>query len=87
MNLLEQSGDEVITYKGKIFEIVNTQMVKGDKTVTFEKARRAPGVRVIIANTKKQQLLLSREYRYELERDDYRLPGGKVFDTLLLIAP
>jgi len=28
------------------------------------------------------KLLLLREYRYELKREDYRLPGGKVFDAL-----
>jgi len=28
------------------------------------------------------KILLSREYRSELDRYDYRLPGGKVFDTL-----
>lgn len=40
-----------------------------------------PGVRAIIIN-KNNQILLSKEYRYELESFDYRLPGGKVFDDL-----
>lgn len=49
----------------------------------FEKACRAPGTRIIIADTDNRRVLLTRERRYELDREwDYRLPGGKVFDTL-----
>ena len=48
----------------------------------FERARRPPGVRVII--TRDEKILLSREYRREQEKYDYRLPGGKVIDTLSL---
>lgn len=40
-----------------------------------------PGVRAIIIN-KNNQILLSKEYRHELESFDYRLPGDKVFDDL-----
>jgi ADP-ribose pyrophosphatase YjhB (NUDIX family) len=32
--------------------------------------------------TKDQQILLSREYRREQGKYDYRLPGGKVIDTI-----
>jgi len=31
---------------------------------------------------KNKKLLLTKEFRYELNDYDYRLPGGKVFDTL-----
>lgn len=65
--------------KGKIFELVQTTQPDGR---VFEVARRAPGVRVIIADHDKRQVLLTREYRHELQTEDYRLPGGKVFDTL-----
>jgi len=71
--------EEIIYAKGRIFEIV--QLPKPDGRV-FEVARRAPGVRVIIADLKQKQLLLTREHRWELGAYDYRLPGGKVFDTL-----
>lgn len=42
--------------------------------------KRPPGVRAILLN-EKNEILLSKEYRYELESFDYRLPGGKVFDN------
>lgn len=43
--------------------------------------RRPPGIRALIVN-ENNQILLSREFRYELNDWDYRLPGGKVFDSL-----
>jgi len=55
-------------------------MKGGDKEVVFETARRAPGVRLIIVRD--GQMLITREFRNELDDYDYRLPGGKVFDTL-----
>lgn len=70
-------ADEIIFASGKIFEIV--QLPQPDGRV-FEIARRAPGVRLIIAQNGK--LLLTEEFRRELGANDYRLPGGKVFDTL-----
>jgi 8-oxo-dGTP pyrophosphatase MutT (NUDIX family) len=46
----------------------------------FERVLRSPGSRIIIVNNDK--LLLSKEKRSELAgKVDYRLPGGKVFDT------
>lgn len=71
--------NEEIIAKGKIFELV--QLPQPDGRV-FELARRAPGVRVIIADEENRKLLLTREFRRELDDWDYRLPGGKVFDTL-----
>ena len=70
---------EIIAAKGVIFELVQTPQPDGR---VFEKARRAPGVRVIIADKAKKQLLLTREFRHELQAYDYRLPGGKVFNSL-----
>jgi ADP-ribose pyrophosphatase len=75
-----QNGPKEIVFKGKIVQIVQTPMLIGDKPVTFEKAERAPGTRLLIIKDK--QILLTREYRTELDAYDYRLPGGKVFDTL-----
>lgn len=69
-----------ITYAtGRIFELI--QIPKADGRV-FEVARRAPGVRLIIADKQKRAVLLTKEHRWELGGWDYRLPGGKVFDTL-----
>lgn len=70
---------ELIVGSGRIFELVQTTQPDGR---VFEVARRAPGVRVIIADKSNRQLLLSREFRHELGEWDYRLPGGKVFDSL-----
>ncbi len=68
---------ETITYQGKIIEVVE---YSPDDTRIFEKARRAPGTRTIVIHNNK--ILLTREHRHELDGYDYRLPGGKVFDTL-----
>ncbi len=67
---------EEIKYSGKIIEVV--QFKHGEKI--FEKARRSPGVRALIVSGEK--VLLSREYRQEVDGYDFRLPGGKVFDRL-----
>ena len=74
-----KSSKEDVVAKGKIFELVHIQQSDGR---VFEVARRAPGVRLIIADKQGQTMLLTREYRKELGGYDYRLPGGKVFDTL-----
>ena len=71
--------EEEIIASGKIFELV--QMPQPDGRV-FEKARRAPGVRLIIADKTQQKVLMTKEFRHELQAWDYRLPGGKVFDSL-----
>jgi ADP-ribose pyrophosphatase len=67
-------------YSGKTFEIVHRDLKLKDRTITLEVARRSPGIRLIIA--KNGKILLTKEYRHELKAYDYRLPGGKVFDSL-----
>ena len=59
-------------YKSKLFGI--TRNNNG-----FEYAERSPGVRLLIVKGKK--ILLTKEYRTEVRKYDYRLPGGKIFDT------
>lgn len=71
---------ERITYQGKIIEVVEVDVEQNGKSRTFEYARRSPGVRLIIP--KRDDLLITKEFRHELGTHDYRLPGGKVFDTL-----
>lgn len=80
MEKLQQDGPEEIVYKGKIFEVVRQPMIAGGKRVFFEIARRSPGTRLLIVDDNK--LLITKEFRAELNGYDYRLPGGKVFDTL-----
>ena len=75
------ASKEEIRYKGKIFEVVSEPVEIDGKTFEFEKVRRSPGVRLIIGDGQ-DNILLTREFRRELSRFDYRLPGGKVFDSL-----
>jgi DNA-binding NarL/FixJ family response regulator len=66
-----------------LLELVSQEVTVEGVTKMFEFARRAPGVRMIIsAQDGSGKILLTREYRPSLERYDYRLPGGKVFDSL-----
>lgn len=81
MKKLQPSWEEKIVYSGKIFDVVQQKYCAWDKIKLFERAKRAPWVRLIILNTKENKILLSKEYRTELGNFDYRLPGGKVFDT------
>ena len=81
MTIPKPSGPEKITYRGKIIEVVEQPMEVGGKMLTFEFARRAPGTRLIIP-TLDGKINLTKEYRPEIQDYDYRLPGGKVFDTL-----
>lgn len=74
------NGQKVV-YQGKIIEVVEEEVEIGGNMRTFEFARRAPGSRTIIAS-RTGKVLLSKEYRREANGYDYRLPGGKVFDTL-----
>lgn len=73
-----------VVYKGELFEVAR-EFVKrkpnGDKI--FEYARRPPGVRVLLEHPEVNMYVLTREFRRELGRKDWRLPGGKVFDSLL----
>ena len=71
---------EKIVYQGKLLEIVEKEVVNKDKKRIFEFVRRSPGVRLIIE--KNNSILISKEYRHEINGYDYRLPGGKVFDLL-----
>lgn len=81
--LEEKISDFEVAYQGKMFEVIKWE---GKPGVMFETAVRAPGVRLLIECEKdgKKALLMTKEFRRErgVERFDYRLPGGKVFDTL-----
>lgn len=71
---------EKITHKGKIIEVVEKEVEQNGKKKVFEYARRSPGIRLIVPNS--GQIFLTKEFRHELNGYDYRLPGGKVFDSL-----
>lgn len=72
---------EEIVYSGRMFEVVLMTFKIGDKEVVYEKARRAPGTRLIITSPE-GKILLIEEYRSEIRDWDIRLPGGKVCDSL-----
>lgn len=66
-------------FNGHIVQLLQKKTDRGD---IYEVARRSPGVRMVIV-TPDNKFLMSRERRDYLEREwDYRLPGGKVVDTL-----
>ena len=71
---------EKITHQGKIIEVVQKEVEYNKKTQIFEFARRSPGTRLIIP--KGDKILISKEHRHEVGGYDYRLPGGKVYDSL-----
>jgi 8-oxo-dGTP pyrophosphatase MutT (NUDIX family) len=64
-------------YSGKSIRIESAVVHDGlGNHERFEWAVRPPGVRVLVENKGKYAIV--REFRYELGRDDFRLPGGKV---------
>lgn len=68
-------------YRGKIIRVATQQMRFRDGIEReFEFAERSPGVRILVSNG--GEILLTREWRSETTNWDYRLPGGKVFDSL-----
>ncbi|HKI05899.1 MAG TPA: NUDIX hydrolase [Thermoanaerobaculia bacterium] len=75
-------GDKVL-YSGRLLDIASrTLRVEKNGEVTeysIEVARRPPGVRLIVNRGTKYLLL--REFRSELAGWDYRLAGGKVFES------
>jgi 8-oxo-dGTP pyrophosphatase MutT (NUDIX family) len=73
---------KAIRYAGKMFNII---VWEGRPGVEFESAVRAPGVRLLIEIEKegKKALLMTLENRHETGGYDLRLPGGKVFDSLV----
>jgi len=65
--------------------IVHQEVTKWSKTKIFEYAERAPGVRMIIVNGE-WKVCITKEWRHEADNGtwwyDFRLPWGKVVDTL-----
>jgi hypothetical protein len=82
-NKIENQKKSEIVYQGKMFEVVRFEPKPG---VIFETAVRAPGTRLLVEYEKLGEfgLLMIRELRHDREGSvwDYRLPGGKVYDTL-----
>lgn len=75
-------GKPKIVFSGQIIKVVHQQMKSGTETKIFEKAIRPPGTRLIIIDEFNKKILLTKEYRFEVNDFDYRLPGGKVCDSI-----
>ncbi|MCH5167002.1 MAG: NUDIX hydrolase [Erysipelotrichales bacterium] len=77
---------EKSVYSNGLFEFLETEeeFVVDNQTKTIKRTmvRRSPGIRALIVDKENNKVLLSKEFRYELNEWDYRLPGGKVFDNL-----
>lgn len=70
-----------IVWQGKIGSIVEySPSNQPDKR--FQKFSRPPGTRSIIISPD-NKILLTKEFRQESGKDDFRLPGGKVYDSFL----
>lgn len=79
---LEMNPQFEIAYRGKMFEVVTWE---GKPGIKFEAAVRSPGVRMLIETEQDdiRGILMTKELRREAGGWDFRLPGGKVFDTLV----
>lgn len=73
-------------FNNGFFEFIETEEefnINGEiKCIKRNMVRRPPGIRGLIVDKNNKKILLSKEYRYELKKWDYRLPGGKVFESL-----
>lgn len=72
------TADESSIFHGRIGEIIHTRQKDGR---VFERYRRAPGARLVVVSPD-GKILVTKEYRHEIGSVDFRLPGGKVRDTL-----
>jgi ADP-ribose pyrophosphatase len=66
-----------LVYEGKYFRVFHETVDLGRETPeTFEYVWRTDGARIVA--TDDSRILLTREFRHELDEVDWRLPGGKV---------
>lgn len=74
-------GHHALEYSTRLFQIVNHEVLFHDGTIKrFQYCERSPGVRALMTNGTK--ILLTREWRDEISSYDYRLPGGKLCETI-----
>jgi ADP-ribose pyrophosphatase len=87
-NYIHLMGEKQL-FTGKLIQVVSRhfEYSRAGKIGNFraEIAIRPPGVRGLVVRDGK--ILLSKELRHELKGYDYRLPGGKVFDSLEEFMP
>jgi ADP-ribose pyrophosphatase len=67
-----------VVYRGKWFTVEQEPMeLANGSTIVAEWVSRTDGVR-IVARREDGAVLLNNEYRHEIGRRDFRLPGGKI---------
>lgn len=85
MSDIKPIWDPVTVFWWRIVKVVHQDMNKNEKIMTYEWAERSPWVRLIIRNNE-WKICLTKEHRIEINWwlwwFDFRLPGGKVIDTL-----
>ena len=83
------NGDPKIIFEARIGAIVNYPMLedRGEGYVekSFEKYSRPPGLRIIALQDEK--IYLQKEFRWEGEGFEWRLPGGKVLNSFEEFKP
>lgn len=70
---------DTVLYRSRLFEVLS---YPGPSGFDYERVRRSPGVRVLIADADEERFVLSSEHRDEVGGVDLRLPGGKVIDAV-----
>jgi 8-oxo-dGTP pyrophosphatase MutT (NUDIX family) len=79
--MISELGKPEEVFHGKIISVVHQKvLLPNGKNIIFESAERSPGVRILAHID--DNILMTKEWRKEINGWDYRLPGGKVFDTL-----
>ncbi len=77
------NGKPQIVHRGRLGAMVAFPVLQdrgeGYIDLVFEKFSRPPGTRLIAVRDNK--ILLNKEHRLETDGFDWRLPGGKVFDS------
>lgn len=74
-----QDTKDAVVWVGKIGGIVDYTPVN-EPTKRFHRFSRPPGTRTIVISSD-DKLLLTKDFRQEKKDYDFRLPGGKVFDS------
>jgi len=74
-------GNHRCEHKSRLFEITNHDVLFSNGIIKqFQYVERSPGTRVLV--TDGSRILLTKEWREEINGWDYRLPGGKIFETV-----
>jgi ADP-ribose pyrophosphatase len=74
----EGQGPDRPVYKGKNFVVYRTLVeVAPGRVEEHEYVWRSDGTRIVVLNDT-NEVLLTREYRHELQQEDWRIPGGKI---------